>query len=485
MNVPHYRFLLTTTITFHFEEQFPACKFHRFELNYFIMSNPIYYSTNRTAPEVGFAEALWTGQAPDLGLYMPKFIPRLMADEIAAFQQKSYAQIAASILSRFTAPDFDELKLLKLTEDAYDFDVPFEPAGINRWVMRLDRGPTASFKDFAAKMMGRLFGELVRRRGEKLHVLTATSGDTGGAVAHAFFGVPGVRVTVLFPVAEVTGRQRRQMTTLGGNVTAVAVDGKFDDCQALAKRAFADPELSHLGLTSANSINIGRLLPQTVYYFYAHSRLVQADKPIVFSVPSGNFGDMMGAVLAVRMGLPVSRLVIATNSNDEFPRFLSTGEYQKIVPSRAAISNAMNVGHPSNLARLVDLYGGWMDQKGKLNIPPDMDALRRDLWSVSIGDEETRETIRNAWEKHELLLEPHGAVAWAGLERFVRETKFDGPAVSVETADPAKFPEEIEQLLGFEPPVPPSLSGLDGKTENVRSISSDYPELKSLLHETP
>jgi threonine synthase len=275
------------------------------------------------------------------------------------------------------------------------------------------------------------------------------------------------------------------MTTIGGNVTTIGVDGQFDDCQALVKRAFADPDLAGIRLSSANSINIGRLLPQSVYYVYAYVNLadVAAREPITLCVPSGNFGDMMGAIIAQRMGLPVERLVIATNANDEVPRYLRTGEYQKISPSRVCISNAMNVGHPSNLARLVDAYGGWMDETGAVRRPADMERLRRDIYAVSISDEETRATIKDVHARYGKVLEPHGAVGWAGLERYLRENP-DAErtlAVSVETAHPAKFPEEIQALLGIDPPVPPSLEGLEQRPETYETMAAEYEPFRDFL----
>jgi threonine synthase len=349
--------------------------------------------------------------------------------------------------------------------------------------MRLDQGPTASFKDFAARLMGRLIDHYLRLEQRRLLILTATSGDTGSAIANAFHGLASVQVLVLFPESEVTPRQRKQMTTLGGNVAVIAVDGKFDDCQALVKEAFADPELARLSMSSANSINIGRLLPQAVYYFYAHSRLRRhAGEPAVFAIPSGNFGDMMGALLAMRMGLPVSRLVIATNANDEFPKFAASGAYSPVVPSRNCISSAMNVGHPSNLARLVDIYGGRMDEKGAITVAADMERLRREIFAVSIDDAETRRTIRQAHEQHGLLLEPHGAVGWAGLQRYLQSGAAAGQlCVALETAHPAKFPEEIRAILGFDPPLPPSLEGLDDRLESVVAMANDYGAFRDLL----
>ena len=446
-----------------------------------------YYSTNHGAPEVSLREALLQGQAPDRGLYLPRRLPSLSAEDLATLADEDYPQLAHAVLRRFTHGAIDDAMLRSLCEDAYDYQVPLEHVVGKRHLLRLDRGPTASFKDFAARMMARWMGVFMQAEGGDLVILTATSGDTGSAVAHAYFGVERVSVIVLFPIKEVSDRQRKQMTTLGGNVTTVGVEGKFDDCQAMVKRAFADPELGRLRLTSANSINIGRLLPQSVYYVYAYVKLAKAAaaEPMVVCVPSGNFGNMMGAVLARRMGLPIDRLVIATNANDEVPNFLRTGQYEKIVPSRVCISNAMNVGHPSNLARLVDTYGGRMDETGIIHEQPDLDGLRRDLYAVSISDDETRATIKQAYDRHGVVLEPHGAVGWAGLERYLREhpEHVDLPAVSVETAHPAKFPEEIQAILGIDPEEPPSLAGLEKRRESYNTIPADYETFRDLLRE--
>jgi threonine synthase len=330
--------------------------------------------------------------------------------------------------------------------------------------------------------MARLLGQFVREEGRTLTILVATSGDTGSAVASAFQGVEGIRVLVLFPIGEVSDRQRKQMTTLTGNIRSIALTGKFDDCQALVKRAFADPDLAGMGLSSANSINIGRLLPQSVYYFYAASRLAAAGEPLVITTPSGNFGNMMGAVIAGQMGLPIKKLVVPTNANDEFPTYLQTCLYNKIEPSRNCISNAMNVGHPSNLARLVAIYGGWMDEKGTIHRAPDYEKMRRDLFSTSVSDERTRATIKETWERHQVLLEPHGAVGWRGfLDYCEAEPLGDSPAVVLETAHPAKFPGEIEALLGFTPEVPETLARLDGLQEDYDRMSVDYDKLKEYL----
>ncbi len=444
-----------------------------------------YYSTNHAVPEVDLAQALLQGQAGDRGLYMPRPIPRMDQELLARARTLPYPELAAAVLTPYAEGTFSRDALLSICHDAYDYDVPLERVTGSRHVMRLDRGPTASFKDFAARFMGRALGQLVRDRGRELLILTATSGDTGSAIAHAFLGVKGIRVVVLFPIHEVSERQRRQMTTLGGNIATLALDSKFDDCQALVKQAFSDPDLADLQLTSANSINIGRLLPQSVYYIYAASRLadVGAGEKVVFAVPSGNFGDLLGGLLAFHSGLPVHRFVVATNANDEVPRFFATGTYEKIVPSRKCISNAMNVGHPSNLARLVDLYGGHMDEKGNLHRAPDMGRIRRDLHGVSVDDETTRATIVAAHQRHGTLLEPHGAVGWAGLERFLDEHRelAQATAVSLETAHPAKFPEEIRALIHIDPPVPASLMGLDERPESYREMETDYRAFKEFL----
>lgn len=447
------------------------------------MKKILYYSTNRNAPEVNLVEALFAGQAPDKGLYMPRPIPVLSKPEIESLSHKTYPEIARYILGKYVSDTLPVEVLRNLCEDAYRYDVPLENVREKQFVMRLDQGPTASFKDFAARMMARLFGALMQEQEQELVILTATSGDTGSAIAHAFYNIPNIKVMVLFPPAEVSNRQRKQMTTLKKNITIVGIDGKFDDCQALVKTAFADKELEHIRLTSANSINIGRVLPQIVYYFYAYSQLAENGEPVIFSIPSGNFGNMMGALISMRMGLPVERLVIATNANDEVPNYLQTGAYEKITPSRVCISNAMNVGHPSNFARVVDLYDGWMDETGSICMQPDLNRMKKELWTISISDNETRQTIKSAWEKYHLLLEPHGAVGWAGLRHFIEEEGVKGLMISLETAHPAKFPEEIAQLLSHTPEVPESLSGLEEKQEQYLNLPGNYDTFRDLLLE--
>jgi threonine synthase len=443
-----------------------------------------FLSTNGKAPRVNLRDALLTGQAPDRGLYFPERFPKLTTDEIAAFKQMPYHEVAFRVLSPYTEGVIEAGALAQMCREIYNFEIPLEPVEcVERvYCLRLDCGPTASFKDFAAQMMARMFGLFLGETGRQIMILTATSGDTGSAVAHAFHNVSGVRVLVLFPFAEVSTHQRKLMTTLGENVRTIAVDGKFDDCQAMVKRAFADPVLGHISLSSANSINIGRLLPQSIYYFYAASRVANAREPVVFSVPSGNFGDMMGAVVAGQMGLPIKKLIAPVNDNDSFPKFLATGDYQKTVPSRNSLSNAMNVGHASNLARLLAVYGGQMDETGKIHKAPDLAAMRRDLFSSSVSDERTRQALRHAWTKHRLLVEPHGAVAWQGFLDWLAVEPLDGaPAVLLETAHPAKFPEEIEKNLGFTPDVPPALIAAAKLPEDYDRMEPDYEKFRSYL----
>jgi threonine synthase len=451
----------------------------------------VLHSTNRNCPEVDFKTALIAGIAPDKGLYTASEYPRFSKEEMLGMAKMEYHELAYTVLSKLIGDQLPDAKLKEVCKDAYDYDVPVVKIanGENVHVLHLDKGPTASFKDFAARAMSRIMSYYTALDKRELLILTATSGDTGGAVASAFFGVKNIKVCVLFPVAEVSERQRRQMTTLGKNVQAIAVEGKFDDCQALVKQAFADPDLAPLNLSSANSINIGRLLPQSVYYFWAYFRALEAQvaagslDPVVISVPSGNFGNLMGGLIAKQLGLPVAKFIAAVNENDEFPKFLESGTYQKIEPSASCLSNAMNVGHPSNLARIVDLYGGIMDQDGKILKQPDMERLRADIYSASISDEETRFIIESVYQKHECVLEPHGAVGWGGLRRYIDVSGSDLPAITIETADPAKFPDLIQELLGIDPPVPASLKAMQKKQETYAKMRRDYLAFKDYLIE--
>ncbi len=440
-----------------------------------------FFSTNGHFERVDFRQALLMGQAPDKGLFMPEQIPRIPESIIEEFPKMSYPQIAYEVVKPYLGDLITDSALRNMLQDAYNYEVPMERVYDEKYVLRLDQGPTCSFKDFAARLMGRMIQYFLKEDGKSIIILTATSGDTGSAVAHAFFGLDNIKVVVLFPEKEVTVRQRRQMTTLGKNVFPLAINGKFDDCQALVKQAFVDPELRGLNLSSANSINIGRLLPQAVYYFYARSRAALHGEEIVFSVPSGNFGDLMGGLIAMKMGLPVHKFVVATNENDEFPGFMQTGVYEPIRPSKNCISNAMNVGHPSNLARLFCLYGGQMDETGRVSRQPDLIAMHKDLYAVSITDDVTRQTIKEAYSQYGVLLEPHGAVAWAGLVKYLNECGDWSPCISLETADPAKFPEEIVRLTGINPALPQVMARLDELEEHFEKMNGNYASLRNYL----
>ncbi|HVO65881.1 MAG TPA: threonine synthase [Syntrophales bacterium] len=449
-----------------------------------------YYSTNRNLDGasgivpfkgmVTFKEALLRGQAPDEGLFMPDSIPKLSLRSIMSLRDKPYTSAAMLVAKGFLADEISDKVLKKIVEDSYNYPVPLEKVIDRKYIMRLDQGPTASFKDFAARMMARLMSHF-RDRGKRLNVLVATSGDTGSAVGEAFKGVEGINVYILYPAGEVSGIQKKQLDTIGDNVQAISISGKFDDCQNLVKQAFSDTFLAELNLTSANSINFGRIMPQIIYYVYAYAQLANKGEEIVFSVPSGNFGDALGCEYARRMGLPVKKLVMPTNENDEFPKFLETGVYKKISPSRACLSSAMNVGHPSNLARFFDLYGGTVDRGGVTHKYPDKEEMKRRIFSVSISDEETRKTIKRVYEQYKVLLEPHGAVGWRGLEIYL-ERNGDFPlCVSMETAHPAKFPDEIKELLGIVPERPQSMKDIEQRRGSPFELSVNYKDFKDYL----
>ncbi len=445
-----------------------------------------FYSTNFEAPLVSFREALLRGLAPDKGLYMPCTIPEIPGKILESLPSMEYSSIANAILRLLIPEDIDDLTLMNICGDAYNFPVPLEHIYERKYVLRLDRGPTASFKDFAARIMGRLMHYYLLRENRRLVILTATSGDTGSAVASAFYGFENIKVIILFPEKEVTGIQRKQMTTLKNNISVIAVRGKFDDCQQMVKRAFSDQSLSKIPLSSANSINIGRLLPQAIYYFYAWAKLSgKPEDQVIFSVPSGNFGNLMGGLIALKMGLPANRFVIATNENDEVPVYFNTGNYRVLTPSKNCISSAMNVGHPSNMARLITLYGGRMDESGLLLSDPDLIKLHNEMYAVSVTELETMNTIKDAYQKYGLLLEPHGAVAWEGLDKYLKrigpEKSGDQIFVSLETAHPAKFPAEIRDILKIDPELPESMKELNAKTEEFIILENNYNIFRNFI----
>jgi len=448
----------------------------------------LYYSTNRKAEKVTFKEALLKGLAPDQGLFMPDPIPKINIEEILNFGNKAYHEIAYEVGRKFLFNDIPDEDLYHITKNAYNYDIPIEQVYERKFIMHLDQGPTASFKDFAARMMGRLMQYFLKKENRRLLILTATSGDTGSAIANAFYELENIKVVILYPEKEVTDRQRKQMTTLHKNIQIIALRGKFDDCQSTVKRAFADKELGYLSLSSANSINIGRLLPQSIYYIYTCAKLCkEKNDEIIFSVPSGNFGNLMGGLISLKMGLPVKRFVVSTNENDEVPVYLKTGKYNTIAPSVNCISSAMNVGHPSNMARIVALYNGIMDDKGIIHKEPDLDRIRNDMFAVSINDIKTKQTIKEVYDKYNVMIEPHGAVGWAGLMEYFKTNNNDASpeqlCVCLETAHPAKFPDEVREILNIEPDLPESLKGLENREEQYIVLNNDYSEFKNYLRD--
>ncbi len=448
-----------------------------------------YYSTNFNAEKKSFKEALLKGLAPDRGLFMPDKLPSLAFDELKNYATQQYHEIAFQVGKKFLDNEIPDNELMEITRDAYNYAIPLEKVYERKYILRLDQGPTASFKDFAARMMGRLMQYFLEKENREILILTATSGDTGSAIANAFYGLDNIKVVVLFPEKEVTDRQRKQMTTLKKNIQIIAINGKFDDCQALVKKAFADNELDYLKLSSANSINIGRLLPQSMYYIYSFAKLFDQtpDDSIIFSVPSGNFGNLMGGLLAKHMGLPVKKFIVSTNENDEVPEYFKTNDYHLISPSINCISSAMNVGHPSNMARVITLYGGRMNENGEITQQPDLEKLKTDMYAVSINDKKTKEMIAKAYKENNVLLEPHGAVGWFGLNEYLKDHEAikdkNQLYVSLETAHPAKFPAEIREILSIDPELPPSLKGLDEKNETFDKLENNYHAFKDYLRQ--
>lgn len=445
-----------------------------------------YFSTNLIASAASFREALLKGLAPDGGLYMPVHFPEFSVSELEAFSELTYQELASEIIGRFTNSEISRESLAAICKEVYNFNIPLEHISERNYIMRLDQGPTASFKDFAALLMGRLMQHFLQKEKKHIVILTATSGDTGSAVANAFYGLENIRVIILFPSAEVSEIQRKQITTFGNNIKAIAVNGKFDDCQRLVKRAFLDDSLKELNLSSANSINIGRLLPQSVYYFWAWARLSgKPSEEFVFSVPSGNFGNLTGGLIAMKMGLPVKCFVIATNENNEVPEFLKTGIYNPVSPSRNCISSAMNVGHPSNLARIVSIYGGIMDETGRIHDSPDLAKMRMELYGASFSDQETRQAIESFYRHYSILLEPHGAVAWLGLQEYLKNhpsaNEMNTFNVCLETAHPSKFTEELRTLLNIELNPPDSLTHIEARIEEYISLENNYEVLKEFI----
>lgn len=455
-----------------------------------------YYSTNNPGERVNFETALLAGMASNYGLYMVarSDVPVLPEERIRAMRDMSYARIAFEVLEPFLGHEIPSAKLRPLLDDAYDEGkIPTVVQHVTgmTYIMWLTRGPTYSFKDYAARFFGRMLNFFLGKRGLRRVVVVATSGDTGGAVADALFGLDMIDNIVFYPEDSISEGQRRQMTTLGGNIHAFEVNGDFDVCQALAKNILGDRDYAQeiFGdrerFTSANSISIGRLLPQAVYPFYAYSKIDAGGGPFIASIPSGNFGNMMGTVIARQMGLPVEKIICGVNENREFPDFLASGKYE-VRPSVKSPSSAMIVSHPSNLARLIDFYGGHMfDERdaeagnvvrpGIIDRAPDMAAMRREIESMSITNAEHFVTMKSVYEEHGIILDPHGAVGWKTLERYLTG-KHDRPAVVYETADPGKFPEDVRAAIGITPELPQGMKKQASLPERTYSVEAK-PEM--------
>ena len=426
------------------------------------------HSTHRKAPIVSFRQAVLHGLAPDGGLYMPEAIPAAppgLLDEAALLDFPALAFRVAELL---VGPDFAPGVLQGIVSESMNFDAPVVLLEKGVWALELFHGPTLAFKDFGARFMARLLSHFNEGQRE-ITILVATSGDTGSAVAHGFHGVAGTRVVVLYPAGRVSEIQEKQMATLGGNVTALKVDGSFDDCQSLVKAAFQDAALRNtLTLTSANSINIARLIPQSFYYFYAWSRVRERGKPVVFSVPSGNFGNLTAGLMARRMGLPVHRFVAATNINDVVPEYFRTGVFRPR-PSVETISNAMDVGNPSNFARMLELYEG------------SVEAMRQDVESLAFTDDQTRAAMREVYERTGYVLDPHGAVAYLGAVESRRSLGKDCEVIFLETAHPAKFLDIVEPVLGIRPEIPARLQECLGRPVLSIPMSNRFEDFKAWL----
>lgn len=448
-------------------------------------------STRGHGDVVDLRTAVFAGLAPDGGLYLPETIRTLEPEALQDLRGRSLVEIGIRVAGHLMKGEFSNDDLRELVEEALNFPIPLVPLEDGSWVLELFHGPTGSFKDVGARFLAGLVGRFRARMDRDVIVLVATSGDTGGAVANAFHREPGVRTVVLFPEGKVSPVQRRQLTEVGGNVEPVAVRGTFDDCQRLVKTGIADRDLRQTAvIASANSINVGRLIPQSFYYFHAWSQLPDAKGgPVgpVFSVPSGNLGNLTGGALARFLGLPVSGFVAATNVNDTVVRFLETGELDPN-PAVHTLSSAMDVAQPNNLERLLDLYGG------------DWSALRRDVGGSSHTDAETLEAIRRVYEEQGYLMDPHTAVGWLALQRRrdagARE---DGsgqdpssgagvpPEIILATASPAKFPETVQRATGVEPDWRSMLpdGSTDGGESSVVEIEPEYDELLPILQGVP
>jgi threonine synthase len=428
-----------------------------------------YYSLNHNAPKVSFQEAVIQGLATDKGLYFPDKIIPLPQHFFETIENLSHAEIAYEVIKPFVNNDIPDAVLKEIVTQTLCFDFPLVEVEKDIYSLELFHGPTMAFKDVGARFMSRCLGYFNREnQNQKNTVLVATSGDTGGAVASGFLGVKGVNVVILYPSGKVSDIQERQLTTLGQNIKALEVDGFFDDCQDMVKKAFLDEELKNMCLTSANSINIARWLPQMFYFFFAYKALKKQNKPLIFSCPSGNFGNICAGILAKKLGLPIQHFVAATNANDTVPRFLTNGIYEP-KPSVATISNAMDVGNPSNFVRIQEMYNN------------NLKEFYKDFSSFSYTDSDTISAMKFIFETNQYIAEPHGAVAYLGLKNELKNQP-NAIGVFLETAHPIKFLDIVEPTLHMKLPIPEQIESVLNQ-EKVSLKIKTYEELKSFLLE--
>ena len=430
-----------------------------------------YYSTNKQSPSAGLEEVVIKSLASDKGLYMPESIPVIEKNVIAKMKDMSFQEIGNIVAQAFFGKDMDSQALSDIVHDTLSFDTPVVHVNDNIYSLELFHGPTLAFKDVGARFMARLSSYFILRKGldREVNVLVATSGDTGGAVANGFLGVQGINVFVLYPKGKVSPIQECQFTTLGKNITALEIDGTFDDCQALVKAAFVDSDLnSYMQLTSANSINVARFLPQSFYYFNAYAQLDKADKAheLVMCVPSGNFGNITAGLFAYKMGLPIKHFIAANNSNDVFFEYLKTGQYNPR-PSVETYANAMDVGNPSNFARILDLFGNSHEQISAL------------ISGYRYTNEEIAGTMSRTYNEHKYLLDPHGACGYQALADYRLSPEETG--VFFETAHPAKFKENVDMVLGSDIEIPAKLQEFMKGEKKSFTLGKDFAEFKAFL----
>ena len=427
-----------------------------------------YYSLNNEKHQVSFEEAVINGLAPDKGLFFPKNLTKLNNEFYENIEKLSNKEIAYQVIQQFVGDEIPKEELKRIVDETLSFEFPLVKIEENIYSLELFHGPTMAFKDVGARFMSRCLAYFNRNKNQQNTVLVATSGDTGGAVASGFLGVTGVKVIILYPSGKVSKIQEKQLTTLGQNITALEVDGVFDDCQDMVKKAFLDEDLKSFNLTSANSINIARWLPQMFYFFFAYKELKKSNKPLIVSCPSGNFGNICAGILAKKLGLPLTHFVASTNANDTVPRFLKDGNYNP-KPSVATISNAMDVGNPSNFVRIQEMYAN------------DLTEFEKDFSSYSFTDEETKVAMKTIYDSFGYVAEPHGAVGYLGLKKEMKN-KPESIGFLLETAHPIKFLDEVEPLLGMKITIPNQIESVMNK-EKVSIKISSYEHFKSyLLH---